>query len=394
MCPSRERIGLIDADVVCLQEVSPLSFENDFAFMDELGYDAKEMFKKGRFRPATFWKTDRVELVTPPMHKDRTLLTSFKLVDGDEDDEADGESNWHVLNCHLQAGKQGGRRVRQVVEGVTTAFKTAKNKLKEREPEKLKLVVCGDFNGGDECGAVNYIERGSVGPDFVEDGEAVASKEKVMPIPPLRDATKNVADRPPPPTLVVPELISLMIEQGNIETAYMEPQFSQEVLDRLHRIYSELASHETEDGGKVMNKSDAERWLTTINLKIGRGSEFRSAAKRMGWVEPEADPEIKKEDRPPIFIPDSGTLSKEDFVAVYLDELRQGKFWGVAWDLAALGEPLDVTGVFEARYDRMYCSESIRTAAVLDTVSSSACPNKAEPSDHLPVAATFISAKS
>lgn len=392
MCPNRERIGLIDADVVCLQEVSPLSFEGDFSFMsEELGYDAVEMYKKGRFRPATFWKTSRVELVTPPMHKDRTLLTSFRLVD---DDEAGDESNWHVLNCHLQAGKQGGRRVRQVVEGVTTAFKTAKNKLKEREPEQLRLVVCGDFNGGDECGAVRYIERGSVGPDFLEDGEAVASKEKAMPMPPLRDATRDVAGRPPPPTMVVSELISLMIDRGSIETAYMEPQFSEEVLDRLDRIYSGLASHETEEGGKVMSKSDAERWLTTINLRVGRGSEFRSAAKRMGWAEPEADPEVEKGDRPPIVIPEGGTLGRDDFVAVYLDELRQGKFWGVAWDLAALGEPLDVTGVFEARYDRMYRSESVRTAAVLDTVSRSACPNKAEPSDHLPVAATFVSAKS
>lgn len=295
----RERIGLIDADVVCLQEVSPLSFESDFAFMaDELGYDGVEMFKKGRFRPATFWKTSRLELVSPPMHKDRTLLTSFRLVDdATSGAEADDDNNWHVLNCHLQAGKQGGRRVRQVVEGVTTAFKTAKNKLKEREPEQLQLVVCGDFNGGDECGAVRYIEQGSVGPDFVEDGEAVASKEKVMPVPPLQDATKDVADRPPPPTLVVSELISLMIDQGNIETAYIEPQFSKEVMDRFERIYSHLASHETEEGGKVMNKSDAERWLKTINLQVGRGSEFRSAAKRMGWVEPEPDPEIKKEDR-------------------------------------------------------------------------------------------------
>jgi mRNA deadenylase 3'-5' endonuclease subunit Ccr4 len=33
----------IDADIVCLQEVSPVSFEDDFAFMAELGYDGKEM---------------------------------------------------------------------------------------------------------------------------------------------------------------------------------------------------------------------------------------------------------------------------------------------------------------------------------------------------------------
>lgn len=126
----RERIGLIDADVVCIQETSPVSFEEDFAFMtDELGYDGVELFKKGRFRPATFWKKNRVELACPPQHKDRTLLTSFRLVDVGTEDTPSGEY-WHVLNCHLQAGKQGGRRVRQINEGVSAAFKTAKNKLK------------------------------------------------------------------------------------------------------------------------------------------------------------------------------------------------------------------------------------------------------------------------
>jgi len=42
---------LVDADVVCIQEISPDSFEDDFAFMkDDLGYDGVELFKKGRFR--------------------------------------------------------------------------------------------------------------------------------------------------------------------------------------------------------------------------------------------------------------------------------------------------------------------------------------------------------
>lgn len=126
----RERIGLIDADVVCLQEVSPLSFDDDFSFMSEdLGYDGVELFKKGRFRPATFWKKDRVALVDTPQHKDRTLLTSFSLID--ETTKVIKEDHWHVLNCHLQAGKQGGRRVRQIIEGTTAAIKTAKkNRLK------------------------------------------------------------------------------------------------------------------------------------------------------------------------------------------------------------------------------------------------------------------------
>ncbi|KAL9181355.1 hypothetical protein ACHAXT_010160 [Thalassiosira profunda] len=393
----RERIGSIDADVVCIQEVSPLSFEDDFAFMaDELGYDGCELFKKGRFRPATFWKKDRVELANPAQHKDRTLLTSFRLVDEDAKVANDDEC-WHVLNCHLQAGKQGGRRVRQVLEGVSTAYKAAKNKYKEKDPENLKLIVCGDFNGGKECGAVQLLEAGSIGPDFLEDGEQVASKEKAIPIPAMLDVAAAV-DRQggsPPATLVVPELISLMVDQGSAETAYANPQFSQAVLDSLHRIYNGFASVTGPDGSKQMGKEDAERWLTIINLRVGRGTEFRNAAKCMGWVDPTVDSgseseAVAKDERPPIVIPDNGLLSFDDFVAVYLDELRQGKFWGIAWDLSALGEPLPVEGVFEARYDRMYCSSSLVAAAVLDTTSAIACPNKMEPSDHLPICASFV----
>jgi mRNA deadenylase 3'-5' endonuclease subunit Ccr4 len=138
----RDRIGLIDADVVCLQEVSPLSFETDFAFMnDELGYDGVELFKKGRFRPATFWKKDRVALAIPPQHKDRTMLTSFRLLDGGSSTQTNDDEYWHVLNCHLQAGKQGGRRVRQMVEGITTSFKTAKNMLKGTRGAELSFLT-------------------------------------------------------------------------------------------------------------------------------------------------------------------------------------------------------------------------------------------------------------
>jgi len=398
----RERIGLVDADVVCLQEVSPLSFEEDFAFMtDDLGYDGVELFRKGRFRPATFWKKDRVELATPAMHKDRTLLTPFRLV-GDEGGSVDDEY-WHVLNCHLQAGKQGGRRVRQIFEGVTTAFKTAKNKLNEKNPENIKLIVCGDYNGGSECGAIQFLEKGSIGPDFIEDGEKVSSKEKVLPIPPLVDAlSANGIDRggdPPPATLVVPELISLMVKEGD-ETAYTNPQFSEDVLDRLHRIYSRFATVPTPDDPTQlqMGKSDVEGWLTIINLQVGRGTEFRNAAKYMGWVEPpivsdesgSESKKVEKSERPPIYIPNDGILNQDDFIGVYLDELRQGKFWGIAWDLAALGEALPVKDVFRARYDHMYCSSSLLPTVVLDTISDVACPSASEPSDHLPVCASFV----
>jgi hypothetical protein len=94
---------------------------------EDLGYDGMELFKKGRFRPATFWKTDRCHLVSPAVHKDRTLLTSFSLPL--QVTQKDDNRHWHVLNCHLQAGNEAPRRLRQIHEGVSAVFKLAK-KLK------------------------------------------------------------------------------------------------------------------------------------------------------------------------------------------------------------------------------------------------------------------------
>jgi hypothetical protein len=122
----KKRIQLIDADVVCLQEVSPDSFPTDFEFMSELGYDGVEMFKKGRFRPATFWKTSKCELALSAGHKDRCLLTAFRSSQQSFDAT---QHNWFVCNCHLQAGKQGPRRVRQINEAVKGAMAMAR-KLK------------------------------------------------------------------------------------------------------------------------------------------------------------------------------------------------------------------------------------------------------------------------
>ena len=75
----KQRIERMNADVVCFQEVAPVSFEDDFAFMwNELGYTGHVMYKKGRFRPVTFWKDNIIELMSNPVHKDRVLITSFR----------------------------------------------------------------------------------------------------------------------------------------------------------------------------------------------------------------------------------------------------------------------------------------------------------------------------
>lgn len=376
----KKRIETINADVVCLQEVAPASFVDDFSFMKELGYDGCELFKKGRFRPATFWKSSRCTLAANPVHKDRTLLTAFRLVD-----ETNNKHHWHVLNCHLQAAKQGGRRLRQINEGVRAAMTLAR-KLKEPTPESsIRLIACGDFNGGPECGAVRYLEDGFLDSDFLEDGEPVTSKKKTLPLSsPMTDAACAVSTRDAPPTMVVQELISHMVKEGTLD----EPELSNELTERLTRIFEQAATTETSSSQKYMNLQDVEKWLVAINEKVGRGSEYRAAAKQMGWTPPR--PNMTHDElRAVIELPPDGLLSLDGFLQVYLEELRGGKFWGIAHDLAVLGEPLPDDALFTARYDRMYCSAALRPTVVLDTTCDVACPNDTEPSDHLPVAAAF-----
>lgn len=224
----------------------------------------------------------------------------------------------------------------------------------------------------------------------MEDGEAVSSSKKVLPFTvPFMDVMDSL-ERPAPATLVVPEYISQMVKEGG---GYENPELSVAVIERLRRIYSKLATRESETTaeGKVMNLQDVESWLVKINRELGRGDEYREAARQMGWTEPEEFKDLSyNEVKKLIRLPVDGFLTLHGFINVYQRELKGGKFWGIGHDLAILGEPLPNVGVFKARFDRIYCSASVVPHAVLDTESTTPCPNDVEPSDHLPVAATLV----
>ena len=206
-----------------------------------------------------------------------------------------------------------------------------------------------------------------------------------------------------PPTLVVSELISQMVGEGS--EAYQSPQLSTVLVERLQRCYKKYASFEASSDELVMNKNDVEKWLIDINKQLGRGDEFRTAAREMGWTEPQEEADEheggqdktnqlnpgkeEKKEKPRMYLPEDGILTLDGFMNVYRKELDSGKFWGIASDLAVMGEMLPNVGVFEARYDRMYCSTNLQPTSVIDTISKIPCPNDVEPSDHLPIGASF-----
>ena len=172
------------------------------------------------------------------------------------------------------------------------------------------------------------------------------------------------------------------------------PTLSDTVLTRLQRVYDKYSSTKNDSTEPTMNKEEVENWLIKINGKVGRGEEYRFAAKEMGWL-PTEDPDASSSDEKPkerITLPDNGLLSFEGFTRVYEDQLIKGKYWSIAYDLAILGESLPDAGLFAARLDRIYCTKSLQPLAVLDTFSSDPCPNEVEPSDHLPTAASFCHA--
>ncbi|MGK3743212.1 MAG: exonuclease III [Bacillariaceae sp.] len=409
----KERIGAIDADVVCLQEISPISFEEDFNFMSELGYDEYALFKKGRFRPATFWKSSECRLVTPPVHKDRSLITAFErrirdtdinIVGNVNDDDEQKQNNdefqkkqqqqqqnptlnpyWYVVNCHLQAGNNGPRRVRQIFEAMKGVMTLARKQKQEEKPEETaRVIVCGDFNGGPESGAIRLLEDGFIDQTFVEDGVPVSSGRKEIPFTkPLSDAAIATDIRPPPPTLVVAELMSNLMETPS---SYENPILSKDMKDRLERIYNKF-SNDTDD--KQMDKIAVEKWLLCINKELGRGDEYRNAALAMGYIDPNPDdPWEERKNR--ITIPEDGVLSLSGFIDVYQKELSCGKFWGIAHDMQVLGDSLPDAGLFTSRFDRIYYnSQSMTPVTITDTTSDEPCPNENEPSDHLPVAVSF-----
>ena len=397
----RSTIEHMNADIVCLQELCGESFYEDFDFMAELGY-VSALYKKGRFRPATFWKPDVVQLVSDPIHKDRSLILHFQ--------SPSQQNQLWVANVHLQAGNQTARRLRQMFDCIDTIRKEQSRLMVpsqgRRNPtasrQNFTIIIAGDMNFDcdrdplwDRTSAVEkLLLEGEVPPHFVECGEVLSKSYKSLGhITPFIDTYAFAWGELelPPPTMVVEELYSLLA----VETSDRRPsslRLSVEARELIDKVFQSFASGVLPSGEPVMLAEDVERWLVTINGVLGRGSEYRTALKLMRpptdyQEEVTGDVEQYCGDRV-VPLPPDGYLTKDWFRDIYLSEIQQGKVWGVAYDLNACGYPLNLTGEkFTARYDRIFLQGDGRLLAVVDTggYEVDSLPNSENPSDHLPI---------
>jgi len=367
-------------DIICLQEVSDLSFGDDFGFLAaELGYGAVMHEKKARMRPATFWKKEAWQLVSA-LHKDRTLVVALRRKRPTEGSAVDAQVLF-IVNAHLSAGPSADRRLRQVQEALDAIVKERKRTGLDASGKPAAVVFCGDFNSQGSSAVREFLVRGSVGPDFRESGDPtekglegrqVTSKVRSQTVGTFVDAAEEAFAGNPPATILAANIDAKMVQPDGSLTA--------EMLSALEAAFCRCSSD-----GKVMTKVELEQWLVAINGEVGRGSEYRfamAALERNGGEE----------------------LSKTDFVELYRAELSEGKFWGVEHDLRVMGNlglAVPEEGPCQLRFDYIYYGvDSLRLVAVQEPLTAAqhdclfgppweVLPNAWHPSDHLPVAAAF-----
>ncbi|CAJ1335463.1 unnamed protein product [Effrenium voratum] len=358
-------------DVLCLQEVSEPSFSSDFAFLPAAGYEAVLHDKKGRMRPATFWRSSEWEKVGV-QHKDRTLVVTLRKLGGQN-----AGKTVFVVNVHLSAGPNADRRLRQVQEALDVVSKDAK----KLQLEDSAVLVCGDFNSQGNSAVRELLVKGVVNADFRESGDPtekgqegrqVTSKTRQQKLGEFQDALDVAFAGRAPATIIAQKVDDLMLYEDGTPTPAL--------LEAVDNAFMRCSN-----GRDFMNSEDIDRFLLKINRELGRGSEHRFV---------EAAIEGKGERR----------LSREDFQALYAAELAEGKFWGVEHDLRELlgsGLCKPQQGPCQLRFDYIYfTSSTLRLTGVQEPLTKAqklrifaepweVLPNSWHPSDHLPVVAAF-----
>lgn len=316
------------------------------------------------------------------LHRDRTLILALRRRSGPH-----AGTTLLLANAHLSAGHNADRRLRQTEEALSQAAKEAKNL--GLDLEKCPVVYCGDLNSQGSTAVRELLVAGEVRPDFRESGDPtekgqngvqITSKIKRQAFGAFQDAAELCfGTGSAPATILVANIDSKMMCDDNTLTPAM--------LETLRAAFKTCCK----SGRDVMTREEVVSFLLSVNKELGRGSEYRSVVTAM-------------EKRGQDFESPDATLTEDDFIELYAQELEEGKFWGVEHDLRALcgqGMALPSEGPTELCFDHMFFTPaSLRLVGVQETLTEEqrqriwgppfdVLPNAWHPSDHLPVAAAF-----
>ena len=376
------------ADIVCLQECSPQSFESDWAWLADEGYDCA-LLAKGRMRPATFWKRERWELCQADgsdlpvaeeaeadvadtadrgggspradkgahgmLHGDRTLTTILRPLGPTGTAVAGQPAPLWVINAHLSAGPEARRRLRQVHEALEAARKLIAKTAKPgattpgaAKPGSSGVPAAGGGkaaggkagSGGGKGGSASAAAmpaRVVVAGDFNSQGHSAVREllEAGEVLPPFREsgdpteaaqAESEVTSKPKRQAL------------GRFADAQAVACAASGVARPPTLIAAELMSRMQQADGRP---SEALRLaLDKAFARLSLDGATLSDEEQAAWLL-----EVNKaagrgsEHRAALAAREArggAPLTREDFHAVYAAELAQGKFWGVEHDLRLL----------------------------------------------------------
>ena len=449
----RERVVGSGADIVCLQECSPQSFESDWAWLADEGYDCA-LLAKGRMRPATFWKRERWALcqadgsdlpaevaviyndeVRPSevvdtadtgggsprnkgargvLHGDRTLTTILRPLGPGGDPVAKQPTPLWVINAHLSAGPEARRRLRQVHDALEAARKLVAKTTGVPAAGGGKAgggkagggkAGSGGGKGGSTSGAAAMPARVVVAGDFNSQGHSAVREllEAGEVLPAFResgDATEaaqaetEVTSKPKRQAL------------GRFADAQAVACAASGVARPPTLIAAELMSHMQQADGRP---SEALRLaLDEAFARLSSDGATLSDEEQAAWLL-----EVNKaagrgsEHRAAIAAREArggAPLTREDFHAVYAAELAQGKFWGVEHDLRVLrgaGLRAEGSAPFTAAFDYIwFATDALQLVGVQPGLAEEelaellsgrrhGLPDEKHASDHVPVAAAF-----
>ena len=444
-----ERLLSADADVVLLQECSADSFETDWSFLFDAGYDYA-IHTKGRMRPATFWKRERMALCDAagkPLDcepsaavttGDRTLIANFLLRDSTGAPLVD-KPPISIVNAHLSAGQESRRRLQQI-HGALDSIRKARAKVDAKG--EVSCIVAGDFNSQGRTAVREILEVGEVLPEYRESGDPteVEQGQNEVTSKPKRQVIGTFADAMEVAHAAAASKGNTPSGGGGVEGS------AQEVFMRYYDswrairgeaaaaagveeegaaaavspagtvpptlIAPELMSHMVDASGQAtpaliaavdecfdllsadkrcFTEAEQEVWLSKINDPAG---EFPGGVQRGSEYRKALSLREGHENTP---------LTRADFQELYAEEVMQGKFWGVEHDLRVLrGKGMRQPGAppFTARFDNLFytsgtlklhaAQEALPPAQLEELLSGKAIlPNAWHASDHLPVAAAF-----